>query len=372
MVGNRIDELIDGYGGEADLAELPSPIRPEVMDALQHNLRHLEATIPCRAVFVKSTAAIATTYRQGGTGLVIVSLGMLARMEAFLRLVLQYNGRRFLGEFPRSPATSEKPFETGMPRCLRPLLGHYENDDEFWAEIAAIHDRVSLPPELAHVGLSEMVAFVGYFVLSHESIHICHHHHCFLANQKRQGKSGTVQTELLELIADIGGARIFALGLADSLRKHPKEAKRVFTNAGYAIPAFLALNDCQRSVLADGGDLGIFHAHALLRGSLFVEAVEQALAETEFAKQWVACAEVTWDAFNQNMACLLENWICDSELTFSDVSRLRSLSGAFESLDEIFVARGSVKAEAESKAAMAIQLRKNYAAFVENHSCEHP
>lgn len=337
------ESLIRLYGGESDPTNLPTPIRADVMEALEAASRRLRVSCGGRIAFVNSPALVARSYRCGEDTLIVISLGLFARLRAFLHTLLKYDGRRdrrlFHASKPLGTVGRTAEYDPrAMPALLRPILGDYESPDEFWKEAGAA--ITAIPAVLAEVGVPQMLSVVGHFVLAHERVHLRFHHHCIVTSSthlRADASQRQSERQYLELIADYRAAEVVASGMADAIRGVPEAAiEQYFANAAYGVSAYLALSDATRALFPHKDPTDVFHAHPVARGALIVEAIEGAIAPagSRAVSAWISCAEKTWGEFNWNCASLLDALLDCGEITGAEAAQFSGMTGAFLGRDE--------------------------------------
>lgn len=146
---------------------------------------------------------------ENGDYVILVPLGMPARLRVLARILLRYWGRESRALILRSSLDQIPDDGKAVPRLLRPIFMDNLDFENYWEEIYELDSTIEIDPKTEN-DVYELVYLSLVYLISHEFTHVLHGHFD-LRESAQKDKLGLSQTELirgLELDADDGAAAL--------------------------------------------------------------------------------------------------------------------------------------------------------------------
>lgn len=244
---------------------------------------------------------------ENGQSLILVPLGMPARIRVSARLLLRYWDRESRILTQRSVIDNVSSDDRTVPKLLQPLfLNSPDINNSYWGALDELDNAVEIDPR-TESDVRELVYLSFVYLLSHEFTHILHGHSA-VYKQSCLENHELSQKEILrglELDADDGAAAVTMKVLQWRVSRATNAGSQdnimlAWLRLSYAVTMLFGIFDAQRKYV---GEYTEEYNHPLIRRELFSGAVLRCLDASEPIRTlWLQCDNEGWQrcifAFN--------------------------------------------------------------------------
>jgi hypothetical protein len=231
---------------------------------------------------------------------IIVPLGVPARIRVLSKLLIQYWGREKHIATIRSPLDKVSWDAEAIPPMLKPIFSEEFEKEDFWKELGALDASIETT-DSQDAEVSELVHLALVYMISHEFTHVLHGHFDLL-NDAKTKKIDLTERELnrgLETDADDGAASLSMYILDKDIRltrllDQPDKMKLGWLRLAYAVTMIYAVSGSQRKFFAAYEDDS--HNHPMVRCELFFSGVKRAMSTSisEVKQSWLDVSTEGW------------------------------------------------------------------------------
>jgi hypothetical protein len=319
-------EAVELGGGAADSRNLPVGFPKEMYERLSNTVALLQAVIDRTtaaaggrrvSIVITQSPSLVCRARELGEGhaVVIVPLGLAARVRVQARLLLRY-WEREAPSVPIIPLLDTIPIDSfEFPPVLEPLYTDNPDDEAWWRALSGLDQKIDLREgyepdvwELLHLSVVHLVL--------HELAHVLRGHF----ELRRRASSGDVPHELrgldpaelyrgLELDADWWAARTEIQTLLKLVQAFHQNVALGMMRLAYAVPLVLGLYDAQRKYVHFYKDDA--YLHPVIRREVISDGHREQIKtlKRKLIRQWdemepfgsIKCVEgyiwLTWDSY---------------------------------------------------------------------------